>query len=144
METIAPHEFEIVDLAETVLSRESISQQAYLAIRRALMGGQFAPGAKLILRTVAASLGISSTPVREALLKLASENALTLDVRGTVRVPEMTRDKYIEIRDLRVLLEGEAAARAAVAIEGIRAGRAGADSDGTRTGPGAEELSLRA
>src|SRR5262249_32364282 len=58
-------------------------------------------------------LGISVTPVRESLLRLVSERALSLDERGTVVVPILTLEQCIEIRDLRMLIEGEGAARAA-------------------------------
>ena len=95
------------------ISKESISQQAYGAIRHSLMRSRLRPGQKLIARQVAEELGISVTPVRESLLRLVSESALVMDERGTVMVPELNRDRCIEIRDLRMLMEGEGAARAA-------------------------------
>ncbi|SLN76520.1 GntR family transcriptional regulator [Oceanibacterium hippocampi] len=95
------------------ISKESISQQAYAAIRASLMRSRLRPGQKLVARQVAAELGISVTPVRESLLRLVSENALALDERGTVMVPELDFARSIEIRDLRILLEGDGAARAA-------------------------------
>ncbi len=96
------------------ISKESVSQQAYVAIRDSLMRSRLKPGQKLVARQVADELGISVTPVRESLLRLASEHVLTIDERGTVMVPNLTRERCIEIRDLRRLLEGEGAARAAL------------------------------
>jgi DNA-binding GntR family transcriptional regulator len=93
--------------------RESVSQQAYGAIRNSLMRSRLKPGQKLVARQVADELGVSVTPVRESLLRLVSEHALALDERGTVVVPVLTLDQCIEIRDLRMLIEGEGAARAA-------------------------------
>jgi len=52
--------------------------------------------------------------VREALLRLVSEGALELDARGVAWVPRLAVDRYDEIIDLRVDLEGRAAARAAM------------------------------
>ncbi|HWA46162.1 MAG TPA: GntR family transcriptional regulator [Hypericibacter adhaerens] len=95
------------------ISKESLSQQAYGAIRLSLMRSRLRPGQKLIARQVAEELGISVTPVRESLLRLVSEAALVMDERGTVMVPELSRERCIEIRDLRTLVEGEGAARAA-------------------------------
>jgi DNA-binding GntR family transcriptional regulator len=95
------------------ISKESLSQRAYLAIRGSLMRSRLKPGQKLIAREVARDLGISVTPVRESLLRLVSERGLVLDERGTVTVPALDLDRCIEIRDLRVLTEGEGAARAA-------------------------------
>lgn len=95
------------------ISKESLSQQAYLAIRGSLMRSRLRPGQKLVARQVADELGISVTPVRESLLRLVSEHALTMDERGTVVVPDLDLARSNEIRDLRTLVEGEGAARAA-------------------------------
>lgn len=95
--------------------RESVSQQAYATIRNSLMRSKLKPGQKLVARQVAEELGISVTPVRELLLRLVSEHALMIDDRGTVIVPTVTLGRCIEIRDLRMLIEGEGAARAALA-----------------------------
>jgi DNA-binding GntR family transcriptional regulator len=94
--------------------RESVSQQAYKALRNSLMRSRLKPGQKLIARQVADELGISVTPVRESLLRLVSEHALDMDDRGTVVVPMLALERCVEIRDLRMVLEGEGAARAAL------------------------------
>lgn len=96
------------------LVKENLSEQAYLELRGALMRGQLRPGERLRLRPMSARFGISPTPMREALLRLASEKALTLDARGTAVVPQLTLDELLEIRSIRVDLEGRAAASAAV------------------------------
>jgi DNA-binding GntR family transcriptional regulator len=77
--------------------------------------GRLKPGERLVSRLLASELGISTTPVREALARLASEKALELDHRNTVVVPIpiLTAERYEEIRDLRAELEGLAAMRAA-------------------------------
>ncbi|MFD1109690.1 GntR family transcriptional regulator [Pseudoroseomonas ludipueritiae] len=93
--------------------RESLSERAYRALRSALMLSRLKPGEKLQLRPLAAQLGISATPVREALLRLVSEQALSMDERGTVVVPSISRERFLEIRHLRCQLEGEAALAAA-------------------------------
>lgn len=92
--------------------RENLYEQTYRIIRKALMAGQFPPGHVLRLRPLAEELGISVTPVREALLRLASEHALSNDGR-TLRVPMVDVKRFREIRDLRILLEGRAAAQGA-------------------------------
>lgn len=105
------------------ISRESLSDAAYAGMREALMRGRLRPGERLRLRPTSRRFGISATPMREALLRLVSERALTLDARGTAVVPRLTAEQLVEIRDIRVLLEGEAAARAAEAAppEGVEA-----------------------
>lgn len=95
-----------------VLNRGSLSVRAYQAIRHGLMCGSFRPGQVLLLRPLAAEFGISITPVREALLQLVSEQALVADASRSIRVPLMSRERLLEIRDLRVNLEGQAGAAA--------------------------------
>lgn len=93
---------------------ETLAEKVYARLRGALVGGRLVPGQKLVHRQLAAELGVSPTPVREALLRLVSEGALDLDARGIAWVPRLSLDRYAEIMDLRVELEGRAAARAAL------------------------------
>ncbi|MBR0681081.1 GntR family transcriptional regulator [Roseomonas eburnea] len=92
---------------------ESLAGKVYRRLRAALMSGRLAPGQRLVHRMLAQELGVSPTPVREALLRLVSEGALDLDARGIAWVPRLAPDRYAEIMDLRTELEGRAAARAA-------------------------------
>lgn len=81
-------------------------------LRKALLAGEYPPGQELSLTDMAAKLGVSRTPVREAFQSLASEGLLELRMnRGAVVVgiDEATiRDHF----DLRILLECEAVRRA--------------------------------
>ena len=95
------------------MNRDNLSDRAYQQIREALLESRLVPGEKLRLRPLSERLGLSATPVREALLRLVTEQALEIDSRGTICVPEYDRERLIEIRDLRVELEGRAAAQAA-------------------------------
>lgn len=98
---------------ETPLPRENLGDRAYCAIRDALMAGQLKPGEKLLLRPLSQKFGISATPMREALLKLVSKEALSLDGRGTAVVPRLTAAQLKEIHAIRMMLEGYAASQAA-------------------------------
>lgn len=95
------------------LIRESLNGQAYARLCRDLKAGRFAPGEKLKLRDLAAEMGISPTPVREALARLISEQALEQVGHHSVRVPVMSEARFAEVCELRLLLEGRAASRAA-------------------------------
>ncbi|ACL58651.1 GntR family transcriptional regulator [Methylobacterium nodulans] len=95
------------------LVRENLGERAYAELRSALMRGQLRPAERLRLRPMSARFGISATPMREALLRLVSEKALALDARGTVIVPMLTLSELLEIRAIRIDLEGRAAATAA-------------------------------
>jgi DNA-binding GntR family transcriptional regulator len=95
------------------ITRDSLNGQAYQRLCRDLKAGRFAPGEKLKLRDLAAEMGISPTPVREALARLISEQALEQVGHHSVRVPVMSEVRFAEVRELRLMLEGRAAALAA-------------------------------
>lgn len=100
-------------MEDTPLARDSLNAQAYGRLCRDLKAGRFAPGEKLKLRDLAAEMSISPTPVREALARLISEQALEQVGHHSVRVPVMSEQRFAEVCELRLLLEGRAAARAA-------------------------------
>lgn len=95
------------------ITKENLGEKAYLELRAALMRGQFRSGEKFLLRQMSEQFGISATPMREALLRLVGEKALTMDARGTVITPTLSLEQLTEIRTLRVYLEGLGAAEAA-------------------------------
>ncbi len=99
------------------VARSSLSAQAYVQIRKALMVGELKPGQKLNGREIAIRLGTSLTPVREALLQLVSEGVLEARTGHSIAVPVPTRAVYIELRDIRLETEGLGAERAAALIE---------------------------
>ncbi|MBV8189959.1 MAG: GntR family transcriptional regulator [Alphaproteobacteria bacterium] len=91
----------------------SLRAQVYESLRQALTAGRFRPGQKLTFRFVADALGVSLTPVREALRRLVAESAFEMQPNRSVRVPPMTRAKVLELRDIRMAVEGLAAEKAA-------------------------------
>jgi len=50
----------------TPLEKSNLSDMAYAALKQALLSGKFAPGERIVLRELAAGIGISLTPVRHA------------------------------------------------------------------------------
>lgn len=95
------------------LEQGSLSTRAYHALREALIGGRFRPGQRLVMHDIAGQLGTSVTPVREACLRLVSEGGLELRSGRFPTVPEMTMARYMEVRLIRLELEGLAAQVAA-------------------------------
>lgn len=73
----------------------------------------FGPGERIVLQDLAEQLGTSVTPVREACLRLVSEQGLELRSGRFVTVPELDLGRYLEVRTIRTALEGLAAERAA-------------------------------
>jgi DNA-binding GntR family transcriptional regulator len=92
----------------------SLQDIAYERIHQALIRGTFKPGESLTTRMLAKALGISTTPVREALARLVAQNVLQVDsVNGIPYVPAITRELIGEIYELRAMLEGLASEYAA-------------------------------
>jgi DNA-binding GntR family transcriptional regulator len=91
----------------------SLRTQVYDSLRDALATGKFLPGQKVTFRFIAGALGVSLTPVREALRRLVAEGAFEMQPNRSVRVPLMTRARVLELRDIRMAVEGLAAEKAA-------------------------------
>lgn len=91
--------------------KTSLSEQIYGHLRLALMEGEYRPGERLTISGVAELYGTSITPVREAIMRLASEQVLTFTAATSVVVPELTPRDLREIVAIRYKLEGMAAHR---------------------------------
>lgn len=81
-------------------------------LREAILQGDFAPGDPLVISALAEQLGVSATPLREALRKLASEGLVVLQTHGSARVAEVDLHEANEIYELRLILEPLAVERA--------------------------------
>ncbi len=87
----------------------SLKDRAYTAIKNAILTLTLEPGSSLIETDLAQDLGISKTPVRDALLALEQEGFVTrVPFKGTY-VTEITHTDLVEIFQLRAVLEGLAA-----------------------------------
>lgn len=96
-----------------IVQYESMGDKVYSGISIALMEGKLKPGERLRIRDLAAELGTSVTPVRDAILRLVQDGALVMRSARDIRVGQVTLAEYLEIRDIRLELEGMAASRAA-------------------------------
>ncbi|GIW31200.1 MAG: GntR family transcriptional regulator [Meiothermus sp.] len=91
----------------------SVREAAYSHLRGAILTGSLLPGARISEPGLAQELGISRTPVREALQRLAQEGLVELLPGKGARVRVLSAEEVREVYDVRALLEGEAAALAA-------------------------------
>jgi DNA-binding GntR family transcriptional regulator len=82
----------------------ALGDQVYRTLRSQLRNGKILPGQPLQEVALAASLGVSRTPVREALTRLASEGLVVSDGRSFV-VPALTLKDVDDIYEVRCLLE---------------------------------------
>lgn len=98
-------------------------EQVYQRLREALMRGRFQPREVITIRSIAEALGTSAMPVREALRRLVTEQALEVLRSRSVALPSMSRTRFEELSRVRVMLEGTAAAWAAsrIMVDELRA-----------------------
>ncbi len=91
----------------------SLKDKAYHAIKAAILSLKLKPGDPLVESDLAQQLGISKTPVRDALLELEREGFVTkVPFKGTY-VTEITLKDVREVFQVRAVLEGLAARLAA-------------------------------
>ena len=91
----------------------SLGDDIYRRLSDSLVQGVLRPEERLKIRDIALQMGTSVTPVRDAVLRLVQERALYLRSPRDIRVRTVGMDEYLEVRELRVELEGAAAAAAA-------------------------------
>ena len=102
--------------------------QVYAELRRAVMVGEFGIHARLVEERLAARLGVSRTPVREALVRLLADGLLARHEGGYyVAVPDLSqlRDLYevritLELRGLTRAIESDAFGHDAALLEPLR------------------------
>jgi DNA-binding GntR family transcriptional regulator len=95
------------------ISTKANTLRAYESIKDGISSGSLAPGDWLREYTVASSLGLSRTPVREALRALAAEGIVELEHNRGARVIDWTASDIDEVYRLRAVLEGYGATLAA-------------------------------
>jgi len=87
------------------------------SLKQALVEGRLRPGERLVTRDLAARLGTSPTPVREALLRLVAGGIVMAAPSQSFQVPVLDAARYLELADIRRALEGLAAERAVARIQ---------------------------
>lgn len=96
------------------LTTESASDVAYAHIRDLILSGDIRPNHRLVEEEIAAQVGVSRTPVREALLRLRQEG-LVVQRKGWI-VRDHDASEVLEFLEARAALEGETARLAATRI----------------------------
>ena len=101
--------------------RDRVSAQVHRYLRDKIIDGEFSEGKRLVELDIAAELGVSRTPVREALWQLRSMN-LIRSIGTGYEVTNVKRE-LLEILDIRAALEAHAVRRAATAIDDTQISR---------------------
>lgn len=98
--------------AVDVTDRSSL--QLASRLREAIYSGRLRPGERLLQEKLAADLGVTRTPLREALRRLEGEGLITLSGNQGVQVVRMEPGDVLDMYDVRELLDGLAARLAAL------------------------------
>lgn len=86
-------------------------------IRQGIVTGRFAPGQRLVIRDLEEEIGYSRSTFREAFRRLAAERLVSLIPNRGVAVQRLTAPEMADLFEIRELLEGQAARRAAERID---------------------------
>ena len=90
----------------------TIKEHVYNTLREQLLHNEHEPNGRLVEKQITDQLGVSRTPVREALSWLASDGLLVATKHG-YKVPEFSREDVLNVFEVRMLLEPVAARQAA-------------------------------
>ncbi len=104
-----------IPLARVDRTRGPLREQIYGMIRRMILTGEFAPGLVIDEKAIALKLGVSRTPVREAVKKLSDENLVDVKAQSATAIAAIDRKLIHEAFLIRRALEVESI--------GIAAGR---------------------
>lgn len=109
---------------------QSLRERVRSVVRDRIIAQQYRGGQRLTLDELARDLGVSVTPVRDALAQLERDGLVRLNARGTAVVCPFTRRDIQEVFDLRLAVEPLAARLAAprLAVHGAAALRAALDA----------------
>ncbi|TDC65346.1 GntR family transcriptional regulator, partial [Actinomadura sp. GC306] len=105
--------------------RHQLSEMVATHVREAIMIGELRAPDYVRTEHLAAELGISATPVREALMILHSEGAVRWEPRRGFRVLPLTARDVTDLFDVQSYIAGELAARAAEALDDTEIDRLG-------------------
>jgi DNA-binding GntR family transcriptional regulator len=98
----------------------NLTDRAYLSLKQHMLDGSLVEGARLTEAVLARQLGISKSPVREALNRLEAEGLVCIQSRRGAYVRKFTLDETRDLFDVRVLLEVHSVRTARVTPELLR------------------------
>jgi DNA-binding GntR family transcriptional regulator len=113
----APAEPMIDSVIPKLDPRPNLTELAYLSIKRSMLDGKIAPEQRLTEDLLASQLGISKSPVREALNTLQGEGLIRIESRKGAYLRQFTVQDVNDLYDLRGALEAHAVLKAKITPE---------------------------
>jgi DNA-binding GntR family transcriptional regulator len=111
--TLPPKAHKLTAATAAALRNQSRSEFVFASLRDAIWEGRFTRGERIPEEEIARSLGVSRTPVREALQRLQERGMLTVGAGRSLVVAELSKQQVLELYAMREILEGSAARFAA-------------------------------
>ncbi|MBQ2160340.1 MAG: GntR family transcriptional regulator [Firmicutes bacterium] len=100
----------------TLQNHKPLREIVYEELKRQIMVGEIAPGTRMMEVELAEEMGVSRTPVREAIRKLEKEGLVTIEPRRGAYASDISAKEMVDILEVRQDLEGMAAGIAAQKI----------------------------
>lgn len=122
--------------------KQQLSQRVAAYVREGIMVGEFQPGEFVRTEHLAAQLGVSQTPVREALMILHSEGSVRWEPRRGYRVVALTGRDVRDLFQVQSYIAGELAARAAECLDEAEIARLSSVQDELAEAEGAGDTEL--
>jgi DNA-binding GntR family transcriptional regulator len=107
--------FQIPEPTMQPIRKESITEQVYEIVQREIEAGRIKPGERIYEQQLAEQLSISKTPLRLALHQLKQDGIVRIEPRQGIYLAAPSLDQVYELIEMREVLEGLAARRAASA-----------------------------
>ncbi len=99
------HKNTFMETQDPSAAAPTVSEQAFLSLRRDVLHGEHPPGAKLKLELLQVQYGFSSSPLREALNRLAQEGLVRADERRGFRVAPVSAEDMADITRMRLMID---------------------------------------
>ena len=116
--TNSPNPTETSSAGTQIQRANSLAGDVYEAIFAQLMALKIAPGSRITVDNLVKEFNVSHTPIREALGRLEGEGLVVkTHLIGYSAAPQITRRRFDELYQLRLLLEPDAAGKAAAAMD---------------------------
>ncbi len=88
------------------VQRATMQEDVYRQAKELILNGDLAPGQSITIQWLADAFGVSAMPVREAILRLTAEKALTVVAGRSLGIPHLTRERLADLTRTRLEIEG--------------------------------------
>ncbi len=88
------------------VQRGTMQDDVYRQAKELILNGELAPGQSITIQWLADAFGVSAMPVREAILRLTAERALTVVAGRSLGIPPLTLDRLADLTRTRLAIEG--------------------------------------